>query len=85
LLGIQISKHQQSSDWGIDILSNDQTEYAIKDVLYLHQLRDSLTKMLTRENRLEIAQQLFDFLPVRARLDIMGWNEIDIFSHSTTK
>jgi ribonuclease D len=81
LLNIQISKQQQSSYWGIDELSNDQKEYAIKDVLYLHQLRDALTTMLIRENRMEIAQQLFDFLPVRARLDIMGWNEMDIFSH----
>ncbi len=83
LLGIQLSKQQQSSDWGTSELSKDQTDYAIKDVLYLHQLRNLLIPMLQRENRLEIAQQLFDFLPVRARLDIMGWNEIDIFSHGS--
>lgn len=83
LLGIQISKQQQSSDWGTNQLSNDQKEYALKDVLYLHQLKEILTTMLVRENRMEIAQQLFDFLPIRARLDIMGWNEIDIFSHGS--
>ena len=83
LLTIQISKQQQSSDWGAPQLSNDQREYAVKDVLYLHQLRDVLTKMLIREKRMEIAQALFDFLPVRARLDIMGWNEVDIFSHGS--
>lgn len=83
LLGIQISKQQQSSDWGITELSNDQKEYAIKDVLYLHQLKETLTNMLTRENRMDIAKALFDFLPIRARLDIMGWNEVDIFSHGS--
>jgi len=83
LLNIQLSKQQQSSDWGCQTLSKEQQEYAIKDVLYLHQLRDILTTMLIRENRLEIAGQLFDFLPIRARLDIMGWNEIDIFAHGS--
>lgn len=81
LLAIQISKQQQSSDWGIENLSNDQAEYAIKDVIYLHQLRDILTSMLVREDRLKIAQKLFDFLPTRATLDVMGWNDFDIFAH----
>lgn len=82
LLGIQISKQQQSSDWGADTLSDDQKEYAIKDVIYLHQLKDILSKMLIREKRLDLAQKLFDFLPTRADLDLLGWNEIDIFAHA---
>lgn len=81
LLGVQISKHQQSSDWGALNLSTDQQEYAARDVIYLHQLRTILTNMLIRENRLTIAQKLFDFLPVRAELDILGWEDIDIFAH----
>ena len=81
LLNIQLSKQQQSSDWGIDEFSKDQKDYAIKDVVYLHQLRDILTGMLVREGRMEIAQKLFEFLPVRAKLDIMGWNDMDIFAH----
>lgn len=82
LLGIQISKQQQSSDWGIETFSKEQQEYAINDVIHLHQLRDILTGMLKRENRLDIAKQLFEFLPIRAKLDIMGWSEVDIFAHS---
>lgn len=82
LLGIQISKHQQSSDWGALELSKEQKEYAITDVIYLHKLRDILTDMLIREKRMEIAQEMFAFLPTRARLDIMGWPEIDLFAHS---
>lgn len=81
LLGIQLSKQQQSSDWGTQILSKDQQEYAARDVIYLHDLRDKFTTMLTRENRLELAQQLFTFLPVRASLDLAGWPETDIFAH----
>ena len=81
LLGIQISKQQQSSDWGIENLSKDQQEYAIKDVIYLHQLRDVLSGMLVRENRMDMAKNLFEFLPTRAKLDIMGWNDLDIFAH----
>lgn len=81
LLSIQISKQQQSSDWGATTLSNDQAEYAIKDVIYLHQIRDILTGMLVREDRMDIAKKLFDFLPTRAMLDIMGWNDFDIFAH----
>jgi ribonuclease D len=81
LLGIQISKQQQSSYWGNESLTHDQIEYAAKDVLYLHQLKESLTKMLIKEKRLEIAQEAFAFLLTRAKLDLMGWNENDIFAH----
>ena len=81
LLGIQISKQQQSSYWGSDNLSKDQKEYAAKDVVYLHQIRDILHEMLVKENRLVIATKIFAFLPVRAQLDLMGWNDIDIFMH----
>ncbi|MCE0505466.1 ribonuclease D [Roseivivax sp. GX 12232] len=82
LLGIDISKQQQSSDWGSESLSAAQQEYAASDVLYLHQLRDKLNEMLEREGRSEIAQACFDFLPMRARLDLEGWPETDIFAHS---
>lgn len=82
LLNIQLSKQQQSSDWGASEFSEDQKDYAIRDVIYLHQIRDILTDMLIREGRFEIAQKLFEFLPFRAKLDLMGWNEIDIFAHS---
>lgn len=81
LLGIQLSKQQQSSDWGLQTLSKDQQEYAARDVIYLHELRDKFTEMLVRENRLKLAQDLFTFLPIRASLDLAGWNEIDIFAH----
>lgn len=81
LLGVNISKQQQSSYWGAKNLSSEQKEYAAKDVLYLHQLRESLQKMLIKENRLELAQKCFKFLPTRANLDLIGWNEIDIFMH----
>ena len=82
LLGIDISKQQQSSDWGAETLSEAQIDYAASDVLYLHRLRDALNVMLEREGRMEVAQSCFDFLPVRARLDLMGWPETDIFAHS---
>ena len=82
LLGIDISKQQQSSDWGADTLSDAQLEYAASDVLYLHRLRDALNAMLEREGRMEIAQACFDFLPMRAQLDLAGWPETDIFAHS---
>jgi ribonuclease D len=85
LLGINISKQQQSSYWGTLQLSEEQKEYAAKDVIYLHSLKEILTSMLIAENRNDIAYKLFDFLPTRANLDLMGWNEIDIFSHSITK
>ncbi|VFU07103.1 Ribonuclease D [Methylocella tundrae] len=79
LLGHEISKQQQSSDWGSDSLSEAQLAYAASDVLYLHTLRTRLDAMLKREGRFEIAQECFGFLPARARLDLMGWAEADIF------
>ena len=82
LLSVDISKQQQSSDWGAKNLSKAQVEYAASDVLYLHQLRDSLNKMLIRESRMDIAQSCFDFLPTRAQLDLAGWPDTDIFAHS---
>lgn len=82
LLGIDISKQQQSSDWGAETLSQAQVEYAASDVLYLHKLRDALQAMLEREGRAELAQACFDFLPTRAQLDLAGWPETDIFAHT---
>lgn len=82
LLGIQISKQQQCSDWGAETLSTAQLNYAASDVLYLHKIRDELKAKLQRESRFELAKQCFEFLPVRVRLDLMGWAEQDIFSHS---
>lgn len=83
LLGVDLSKQQQSSDWGADELSQEQLEYAASDVLYLHQLRARLEEMLAREQRTGLAQACFQFLPVRAELDLMGWTDetADIFSH----
>jgi len=82
LAGAEISKQQQSSDWGADTLSPAQIEYAASDVLHLHALKTRLDAMLDREGRTEVAQACFDFLPTRARLDLLGWPEIDIFAHS---
>ncbi|MBM6594044.1 ribonuclease D [Microvirga pudoricolor] len=82
LIGAEISKHQQSSDWGADALTQAQIEYAASDVLHLHALKEKLDAMLAREGRTELAQECFDFLPTRARLDLLGWPEIDIFAHS---
>lgn len=81
LLEVDISKQQQSSDWGADKLSDAQVAYAASDVLYLHRLRDVLNERLEREERAEIAQACFDFLPQRALLDLQGWPDEDIFSH----
>ena len=81
LLGVEISKQQQSSDWGAEALSKSQLEYAANDVLHLHALKGKLDAMLAREGRVELAQACFDFLPHRARLDLEGWPEVDIFSH----
>jgi ribonuclease D len=81
LLGVDISKQQQSSDWGAPELTEAQLEYAASDVLYLHQLRAELDARLSREGRTELAQNCFDFLPTRARLDLAGWPETDIFAH----
>ncbi|MDB4197308.1 ribonuclease H-like domain-containing protein [Ascidiaceihabitans sp.] len=82
LLQVNLSKHQQSSDWGAPQLSDAQLEYAASDVLYLHRLRVALNKRLIREGRMEIAQACFDFLPTRANLDLLGWPETDIFAHT---
>jgi len=81
LLGVDISKAQQSSDWGAAQLSPEQVAYAASDVTYLHQIRERLNQMLVREGRMVLAQACFDFLPVRAALDVAGWNEVDIFAH----
>jgi len=81
LLGMELSKAQQSSDWGSPVLTDAQKEYAASDVRYLHRLRDELDVRLAREGRTELAQGCFDFLPHRARLDLAGWPEIDIFAH----
>lgn len=82
LIGVDISKQQQMSDWGAEELTGAQLDYAASDVLYLHRLREELNKRLAREGRTEIAQACFDFLPHRALLDLEGWPEIDIFAHS---
>lgn len=82
LLGIELSKQQQSSDWGADTLSQAQIDYAASDVLHLHVLKERLDAMLERENRSAIAQSCFGFLPTRAQLDLIGWSETDIFAHS---
>lgn len=82
LLGVDISKQQQSSDWGAADLTNAQLDYAASDVLYLHRLRDRLNDMMAREGRTDLAQACFDFLPVRAKLDLAGWPETDIFAHA---
>jgi len=81
LLGIEISKQQQTSDWGAPELSDAQREYAASDVRYLHQLKAKLDERLVREHRVELAQACFDFLPHRAMLDLAGWPEQDIFAH----
>lgn len=81
LLGFDISKQQQSSDWGAETLSEAQIAYAATDVLHLHRIRHKLDEMLVREGRADLAQACFDFLPHRARLDVAGWPEIDIFAH----
>ncbi len=82
LLGRDISKEQQSSDWGAAELTDAQLAYAASDVLHLHALKAKLDVMLAREGRTEIAQSCFDFLPTRAALDLAGWDEQDIFAHS---
>ncbi|SEL70408.1 ribonuclease D [Sphingomonas palmae] len=82
LLGQDISKQQQSSDWGGPELSEAQRDYAASDVRYLHRMKEELDKRLIREGRMELAQACFDFLPARAELDIAGWPEVDIFAHA---
>ena len=81
LLGVEISKQQQSSDWGAPDLSDAQKEYAASDVRFLHALKERLDERLKREGRVELAQACFDFLPHRAMLDLAGWPEVDIFAH----
>ena len=82
LINIEISKQQQSSDWGKIELSKNQMNYAASDVLYLHELKDKLDAILKREGRIELAYSIFKFLPTRVKLDLMGWANTDIFSHS---
>lgn len=82
LLGVELSKQQQSSDWGADQLTPEQLNYAASDVLSLHALKGRLDAILAREGRVELAQACFDFLPVRARLDLAGWADHDIFAHT---
>jgi len=81
LLGTDISKKMQSSDWGAANLTDEQLRYAATDVIYLHKLRAVLDEMLVREGRQELARACFDFLPARAALDLAGWPEVDIFAH----
>ena len=81
MLGQEISKQQQSSDWGGPVLSEAQRDYAASDVRFLHRLKEELDRRLEREGRMELAQACFDFLPHRALLDLAGWPETDIFSH----
>lgn len=81
LLGVELSKTQQTSDWGAAKLSGEQQAYAASDVLYLHQLKDKLDEALVREGRSELCQAVCHFLPVRAFLDLEGWSDVDIFAH----
>ena len=81
VLGLELTKEQQSTDWGSDQLTEAQVEYAANDVLHLHQIRAVLDLILVREGRMELAQACFDFLPARARLDVAGWSGKDIFAH----
>ena len=81
LLGVDLSKQQQSSDWGAAQLSDEQLRYAASDVLYLHRLKVILDEMLEREGRRDLAQACFDFLPSRAALDLAGWGDVDILAH----
>jgi ribonuclease D len=81
LLGIELNKQQQSSDWGAHMLSDAQKQYAAQDVIYLHELKSRLDQMLAREGREEIARACFAFIPTRAALDLGGWTEDDVFAH----
>jgi len=81
LIGVDLSKEQQTSDWGAEKLTDDQLKYAASDVLYLHRLKIKLDEMLTREGRTKLAQGFFDCLPFRAEADLAGWSNIDIFAH----
>ncbi|MFY9288350.1 MAG: ribonuclease D [Alphaproteobacteria bacterium] len=81
LIQLDLSKEQQTSDWGADTLTQDQMNYAASDVLHLHKLKARLDDMLAREKRTELAQKVMDFLPTRAELDIAGWRDVDVFAH----
>lgn len=81
LTGVELSKQQQSSDWGAEELTAEQQKYAASDVLYLHEIKAKLDALLLREGRAALAQACFDFLPARGQLDLMGWDEPDIFTH----
>jgi ribonuclease D len=81
LLGVDVSKQQQCSDWGADTLTKEQISYAASDVLYLHKLKKQLDLRLAREGRTELAKACFEFLPYRAKLDLLGWPDTDIFAH----
>lgn len=81
--GNDISKKQQTSDWAVDELSENQVEYAASDVLYLHKIKTELDKMLKRESRFELVKACFEFLPARAELDMLGWGEQDVFAHES--
>ncbi|MGN7618745.1 MAG: ribonuclease D [Ehrlichia sp.] len=83
LLGVKLNKVQQSSDWGKESLTSDQLNYAASDVVYLHALKSKLDVMLQRENKQELAESCFKFLPTRAQLDLSGWDDVDIFSHAS--
>ena len=82
LLNVEISKQQQSSDWGNSELSKNQINYAANDVLYLHEIKEKLDNILERENRVQLAKALFKFIPTRVNLDLLGWQNSDIFSHT---
>ena len=82
LLGVSISKEEQSSDWGSLKLSDAQIGYAASDVLHLHELKSKLQEMLLREGRMDLAEASFKYLPTRAALDLSGWENVDIFAHS---
>ena len=81
LLGIELNKQQQSSDWGVHMLSDAQKQYAAQDVLYLHEIKARLDQMLEREGREKLAKACFDFVNIRAALDLAGWTEEDVFAH----
>lgn len=81
LIGVDLSKEQQTSDWGAEELTKEQMTYAASDVLYLHRIKEKLDNLLTRENRTTLAKALFDFLPTRVELDLAGWENVDIFAH----
>ena len=85
LIGLELAKEQQTSDWGAPQLSSEQLSYAATDVLYLHSLREKLDAMLEREGRNHLARAAFDFLPTRAALDVAGWNGMDIFAHKPVR